>query len=715
MCVTDTKILSICCCLALLLFMARKKRRTGVGGPRAVPEDPDFDIVDRDEAEQPELTEAQRRRKASGEARAARVRDNTFHTRKAKLAHLTGHLPQALWDAFLERAVRPRVKAISERGVIGSLLLGFLVRGLFTLHVADQLDAQGQPLSYTDTDTCANATNAIEIGALCSEYLHEDYQPHVGTSLCATVSCYMWLQVNKQAKKLWPDHILTLAYGAAGFSGSGTIGCRGVPVSQMLKEAVKQFRPGRVVLVDEFRTSRVSSADNTPSETLLDTPPESFRWLRPVKSMAKRSQVRGLMCSTSINNITRFYDRDVSAALNIRRCAVGPGPRPTELCYWTNRPAMPKPGQPGQDWVNKQAKKLWPDHILTLAYGAAGFKGSGSIGCRGVPVSQMLKEAVKQFRPGRVVLVDEFRTSRVSSADNTPSETLLDTPPESFRFYDRDVSAALNIRRCAVGPGPPYLSQKQARSMLASWLLPEALGLHAAQETALYGTWSWPGAHTSTCPYPPAWKQTLLAQFPNQALTCIPIRQGERVAGAVTLVTEPSSKYRADPGLVMATGPFQEVAEVLQRREPELAVSLLSASHGQVRGALRNMASGVAAALCLRVVLITLCAACLRLRSRLLLVALLRCCPPEAVPLLAALLPWHLMLAQGDVAGLMAVLAHHLTKAAALCAPPGPQCCLALLGSPGPPGTPAAALLFGPPTPTHPTQQAGPEQVSCAI
>ncbi|GFH20935.1 hypothetical protein HaLaN_18143, partial [Haematococcus lacustris] len=70
--------------------MARKKRRTGVGGPRAVPEDPDFDIVDRDEAEQPELTEAQRKRKASGEARAA-------------------------------RAVRPRVKAISERGLCRGL------------------------------------------------------------------------------------------------------------------------------------------------------------------------------------------------------------------------------------------------------------------------------------------------------------------------------------------------------------------------------------------------------------------------------------------------------------------------------------------------------------------------------------------------------------------------------------------------------------------
>ncbi|KAJ9507104.1 hypothetical protein QJQ45_004739 [Haematococcus lacustris] len=82
------------------------------------------------------------------------------------------------------------------------------------------------------------------------------------------------------------------------------------------------------------------------------------RWLRPVKSRAKRSQVRGLMCLTSINNITRFYDRDVSAALNIRRCAVGPGPRPTELCYWTNRPAMPKPGQPGQEWVEIADKPL---------------------------------------------------------------------------------------------------------------------------------------------------------------------------------------------------------------------------------------------------------------------------------------------------------------------------------------------------------------------
>ncbi|KAJ9508788.1 hypothetical protein QJQ45_028099 [Haematococcus lacustris] len=752
---------------------------------KAVPEDPDFDIVDRDEAGQPDLTEAQRKRKASGEARAARSRDNTFHARKAKLAHLIDHLPQALWDAFLDKAVRPRVKDISERGVIGSLLLGFLVRDLFTLHVADQLDAQGQPLSYTDTDipvsaadipnlSCRNLylqlcrglpgegentqpnaavaavlaahpdlcarleaiprnlsdTNMVDhvgkqletafsnmltllfagrlkksvslagakvllgtnehqrrfgvrglvgghlpawskrqctyvrrmvcglevtwlvgeggvvvtaamqaevalqrsllglgegekvdddwvedpanrgrllrhavhttremeaamaawlldmvpweqsqptnlstrpprpptpyaltptskcrarhifidtrglygmmsdagmLGVLTEQgvtsldkfrngalpdpavpghyiegpanskvvhtdgvaisvmflrpkpaappaelprmskgmgavnplaHLHAEWlgvdpgktnmatvaheersadgsvvsvrhwtltagqyyrdsgitrQAQATKTWLATVKPQLtalskvsskpsslasyrqfadtvlatydamwaevskprwanasfrlycgkkrvvasfWAKVKKQAQKRWPDRILALAYGAAGFNGSGTIGCRGVPVSQMQKEAVKQFRPERVVLVDEFRTSRVSSADNTPSETLLDTPPESFtrrlesRWLRPVKSMAKRSQVRGLMCLTSINNITRFYDRDVSAALNIRRCAVGPGPRPTELCYWTNRPAMPKPGQPGQEWVEIADKPL---------------------------------------------------------------------------------------------------------------------------------------------------------------------------------------------------------------------------------------------------------------------------------------------------------------------------------------------------------------------
>ncbi|KAJ9520140.1 hypothetical protein QJQ45_030063 [Haematococcus lacustris] len=789
----------ICDGLTMLFSMAKKKRRTV---PRLVPEDPDSDIEDRDEALQPDLTEAQQNRKASGEARAARDRDNTYHARKCKIAHLIDHLPQELWDAFLDEAVQPRVEACSERGVLASLLFGLLVRGLFTIRVADPLGLHDQPV-YTDipvsqaaipdlscrnlflqlvrglpgngANTQPNAavaavlaahpdlrarlaaiprhlsdTNMVDhvgkqletafsnmltilfagrlkksvslagakvlvgteehrrrfgfwgvggghlpawskrqctyvrrmvcgldvswlvgeggvvptaamqaevalqrgllgleegervdddwvkdpanrgrllrhavhttremeaamaawqldmvpwqqaeltnpgllprpprpptpyaitptskcrarhvfidtrglygmmrdagmLGVLTEQgvtslakfrngalpdparpghYIEGLKDSHVanrwdallpdprrqklaspkhsfaqivhtdgvaisvmflrpkpaappaelprmgrglgavnplahldaewlgvdpGKSNMATVAheersaagtvvsvrhwkltagqyyrdsgitrqtqatktwlakvepqltalsrvsskpsslasyrrfadtvletydamwaevskkrwanakfrlycgkmrvvASFWAKVKKQAQKRWPDRILALAYGAASFSGSGSIGCRGVPVSQMRKEAVQQFGAGRVVLVDEFRTSRVSSAYSHPIEALPGQPPESFRWLRPVYSEAKRSQVRGLMSSTSYN--IRFYDRDVSAALNIRRCAVGPGPRPTELCYWDGRPAMPKPGRPGQEWVYLRDKAL---------------------------------------------------------------------------------------------------------------------------------------------------------------------------------------------------------------------------------------------------------------------------------------------------------------------------------------------------------------------
>ncbi|KAJ9509937.1 hypothetical protein QJQ45_011466 [Haematococcus lacustris] len=178
--------------------MAKKKRRTV---PRLVPEDLDSDIEDRDEALQPDLTEAERNRKVSGEARAARDRDNTYHGRKCKLAHLIDHLPQELWNAFMDDAVQPRVEAISARPVLASLLLGLLVRGLFTVHVADPLGLHDQPV-YTD-----------------------------------------------------------------------------IPVFQ--------------------------------------------------------AAIPDLSCRNLFLQL--FYDRDASAALNIRRCAVGPGPRPTELCYWDGR------------------------------------------------------------------------------------------------------------------------------------------------------------------------------------------------------------------------------------------------------------------------------------------------------------------------------------------------------------------------------------------
>ncbi|GFH29387.1 hypothetical protein HaLaN_28034 [Haematococcus lacustris] len=94
-----------------------------------------------------------------------------------------------------------------------------------------------------------------------------------------------------------------------------------------------------MVLVHELRTSRVSSARTN----VVQGQAESFMWLYQVRSMAKRSLSRGLMCSTSNVIKRRFYDWDVSAALNIRRIAAGPG-RPRKLSSWLDRPAMPDPG-----------------------------------------------------------------------------------------------------------------------------------------------------------------------------------------------------------------------------------------------------------------------------------------------------------------------------------------------------------------------------------
>ncbi|KAJ9506378.1 hypothetical protein QJQ45_019481, partial [Haematococcus lacustris] len=149
-----------------------------------------------------------------------------------------------------------RVKACSERAVIGSLLLGFLVRNLFSLHAADHLNEHGQPFSEA-----------------VSEAVSEAAIPNLMSVPAAR----------------WPDRILALAYVAAGFNGSGTIGCKGVPVSQMLKEALRQFPVGRVLMVDEIRTSRGLTNVHCP--------------MCQVKSKAKRSQVRNVMCSRSINNI----------------------------------------------------------------------------------------------------------------------------------------------------------------------------------------------------------------------------------------------------------------------------------------------------------------------------------------------------------------------------------------------------------------------------
>ncbi|KAJ9510352.1 hypothetical protein QJQ45_015824, partial [Haematococcus lacustris] len=390
---------------------------------------------------------------------------------------------------------------------------------------------------------------------------------------------------------------LALAYGAAGFSGSGSMGNRGVPVKQMLREACKQF-PGRVVLVHEFGTSRVSSARTN----VVAGQAESFRFTRGLKRRNaaalshtlswsgirpyrislyskshpyKRQGGQAARCAccvrstpagstgwveihvegeaafyssgrshTAIGQVTAMMSEVIRACSNLvpqqvplahRTCAeaaaaahaVGQQLRGQEpasqlqpmspLCSTpTQAPAQPGPAhapcphhlpdqppshlafaswmagiqaehdvlsqvshnttslqryreygamtlvtwpamwaeQSNPRWSNARFRlcrykqstvaELWAETVrgamvrcnsaatgrpLALAYGAAGFSGSGSMGNRGVPVKQMLREACKQF-PGRVVLVHEFGTSRVSSARTN----VVAGQAESFRF-----------------------------------------------------------------------------------------------------------------------------------------------------------------------------------------------------------------------------------------------------------------------------------------
>ncbi|KAJ9526711.1 hypothetical protein QJQ45_017823, partial [Haematococcus lacustris] len=232
------------------------------------------------------------------------------------------------------------------------------------------------------------------------------------------------------------------------FSGSGSIGSRGVPVKQMLREACKQF-PGRVVMVHEFRTSRVSSARTN----VMAGQAESFRWLLPVRSMATQSR----MCSTS--NGIRFYDRDVSAALNIRRIAAGPG-RPRELSSWVG--AMPNPGRPGQEWV-LQAEARPGHHKHNMASVRALSPKIGPASPRGFSnhISTRSRVATACLpRPGTVATVSLcalfalsfFGSIITMHAQTSPVSAAAPSTFAANQQYQDELLAAIRMRKEALEP-----------------------------------------------------------------------------------------------------------------------------------------------------------------------------------------------------------------------------------------------------------------------
>ncbi|KAJ9529226.1 hypothetical protein QJQ45_007884 [Haematococcus lacustris] len=229
-------------------------------------------------------------------------------------------MPSEVVEARLYQQLVLWVEACSKRALLASLLLGLMVRGCFTrvTVLGDGLELLEEiPAEDTDIPNFAERNLYLYTASL------QRYREYAAMTLVTWPA--MWAELSKPrwsnarfrlyrykqstVAMFWAETVrgarvrcnsaatgrpLALAYGAAGFSGTGTIGSKAGSAAS---------------------TSRVSSARTN----VVAGQAESFRWLRPVRSMATRSRIRGLMCSTSTG--IRFYDRDVSAALNIRRIA----------------------------------------------------------------------------------------------------------------------------------------------------------------------------------------------------------------------------------------------------------------------------------------------------------------------------------------------------------------------------------------------------------
>ncbi|KAJ9505397.1 hypothetical protein QJQ45_009574 [Haematococcus lacustris] len=160
------------------------------------------------------------------------------------------------------------------------------------------------------------------------------------------------------------------------FFGNASIGTRGGWGAKAVLQACRKVveRPnsgkptdrvqGKVVTVDEFRTSRVSSILNSPQpceEELDRSKPTRLegwkpkpgqvqhRLLRSAWSKRFEAPVRGLMwcpwlAQATPGKLGKWVDRDCNAALNLQRAGESKW-RPLELCRWQHRGRLPAQGK----------------------------------------------------------------------------------------------------------------------------------------------------------------------------------------------------------------------------------------------------------------------------------------------------------------------------------------------------------------------------------
>ncbi|KAJ9517960.1 hypothetical protein QJQ45_004270 [Haematococcus lacustris] len=171
-------------------------------------------------------------------------------------------------------------------------------------------------------------------------------------------------------KRLGTRKQLVVFFSNAGIDTRGGWGAKAVPQAcRKVVERANSGKPtgrvkGKVVSVDDFRTSRVSSAMNSlqPCEAGLDCskPTRLEDWkpkpgqvqnglLRSAWTKRFEAPVRGLMWCPQLHQATpvdlgKWVDRDCNAALNLQRAGEGKW-RSLELCRWQHRGAAPAKGR----------------------------------------------------------------------------------------------------------------------------------------------------------------------------------------------------------------------------------------------------------------------------------------------------------------------------------------------------------------------------------
>ncbi|KAJ9525691.1 hypothetical protein QJQ45_003504 [Haematococcus lacustris] len=177
-------------------------------------------------------------------------------------------------------------------------------------------------------------------------------------ALCALFAMQLEEEAAMVSQQRWGTRKqLVVFFGNAGIGTWGGWGAKAV--LQACRKVVERANsgrptdrlPGKVVTVDEFRTSRFSSAMNSPQpcEAGLDRSklnrPEGWkpqpgkvqhRLLRSAWNKRFEAPVRGLMWCPMLDqatpgNLGKWVDRDCNAALNIQRAGEAKW-RPLELC-----------------------------------------------------------------------------------------------------------------------------------------------------------------------------------------------------------------------------------------------------------------------------------------------------------------------------------------------------------------------------------------------